>query len=210
MSKSVGTVRGVPKGTIGNDKGGNASAGDIGKAQGLRTIQNTQLRREVQQGISKYETRLGVRQVKVQLAPQGSSLGVHVTEGGKSEGVYLNTAVFKKGTVSSVSTITKGAYKSGFLTNTNKPVQHVVVHELSHAQWNSHLKSANAKAAAASVQKKYKQFLKDYASGKAKGFGKYSTTNVNEFWAEASTKHVLGKPDKYTRFIKSTIKKYKL
>jgi len=49
-----------------------------------------------------------------------------------------------------------------------------------------------------------------FSKEKPKGYGKYAYSNVNEFWAEVTTRAVLGSSDKYTRFVKSTIKKYKL
>lgn len=45
---------------------------------------------------------------------------------------------------------------------------------------------------------------------KRSGYGKYSRTNVNEFFAEAITKSVHGNNDKYSRKLTRIIKKYKL
>lgn len=136
MGKSSGTNR--PGGGIGRDGGGNFK-GSIKNPESIANIRNTQLRREIQQGISKYESRLGVRQQNVQLAELSGALGVHVTAGGKSEAVYLDTDFYKNGTVAKVNATKQSAYKSGFLTKTNKPVQHTIVHELGHATWNNHL-----------------------------------------------------------------------
>ena len=135
---------------------------------------------------------------------------MHVTRGGQSEAVYLDTSFYKTGNVAKVVKAKQGAYNSGFLTKTNKPVQHTIVHELGHATWNNHLTGQKQVAASKDIQATYREFRREYASGKLKGYGKYSTSNVNEFWAEATTKAVLGKSDKYTKFVKSTIKKYKL
>lgn len=207
MGKSAGTTR--PGGGIGRDGGGNYKGG-IKKPESISNIQNTQLRREIQQGISKYESRLGVRQQNVQLAELSGAVGVHVTRAGQSEAVYLDTDTFKKATVASIVKMKQAAYKTGFLTKTNKPVQHTIVHELGHATWNNNLTGKKQVAASKDIQSKYREFRKEYSSGKLKSYGKYSTTNVNEFWAEATTKAVLGKSDKYTKFVKSIIKKYKL
>lgn len=43
-----------------------------------------------------------------------------------------------------------------------------------------------------------------------KGYGRYSMTNVNEFWAETVTKAVHGRSDKYTTAVKRIARKYKL
>ena len=208
MGKSSGGVRAT--GGLGGDRSGNAKRSDVKNTESLSKIKNAALRREIQQGISKYESRLGVRQRNVQLATMTDAVGVHVTAAGKSDGVYLNKRYFKNANVAQVVAMKQSAYKSGFLTKTNKPVQHTIVHELGHATWNSHLIGANAVAARRDIVAKYRDFKKEYSRGKLKSYGKYATANVNEFWAEATAKAVLGKADKYTRFVKATIKKYKL
>lgn len=48
------------------------------------------------------------------------------------------------------------------------------------------------------------------ADTKKKGYGSYGERNVDEFWAETTTKAVHGTSDKYTRAVKSIVKKYKL
>ena len=53
----------------------------------------------------------------------------------------------------------------------------------------------------------HKQWVKDK---KKTGYGKYSQTNIDEFWAETVTKAVHGKADKYTKKAKDICKKYKL
>lgn len=205
MAKSSGSDRKGSGGGIKND-GGGAFGGDIKNKESLKNIKDRELQREIQQGISKYESRLGLRTKNIMIADLSGAFGVHVTVGGKSEGVYLDKKTFKNGTVEKINKVKKAAYKSKFLTATNKPVQHTIVHELGHATWNSHLKSANAISAGRSIKSAYKKFLKE----NPKGYGKYSKSNVNEFWAEATTKAVLGTSDEYTKFVKRTIKKYKL
>ncbi|WP_392436447.1 hypothetical protein ACF3N7_05295 [Cruoricaptor ignavus] len=203
MAKSSGSDR--YGGGIGNDGGGNYKM-TIKNKESLKNMKNRELQREIQQGIAKYESRLGIRTRNIMLADLQGAYGAHVTANGESEGIYLNKRTFKNGTVKKINSVKEDAYKSGFLTRTNKPVQHTIVHELGHATWNSHLKSANAIAAGKSIKTKYQQFLKE----NPKAYGRYSKSNVNEFWAEVTTKAVLGRNDKYTRFVKNTIKKYKL
>lgn len=102
---------------------------------------------------------------------------------------------------------TKKGYASGWHTQTNKPLAHTVTHELGHATWNTSLSGANQKAAGKEIRSLYKTWMKDK---KKTGYGKYATTNVDEFWAETVTKAVHGKSDKYTTKVKEICKKYKL
>lgn len=205
MAKSSGSDRKSSGGGLGNDGGGNYK-GSVKNVESLKNMQDRELQREVQQGISKYESRLGLRTDSIMLADLSGAYGVHVTIDGKSGGIFLDKKTFKNGTVSSVSTSKRSAYKTKFLTRTNKPVQHTIVHELAHATWNSHFRSKKAISASTEIKKMYNKFTKE----KPKGYGKYAFSNVNEFWAEATTKAVLGSRDKYTDFVKRTIKKYKL
>ncbi len=205
MGKSSGSNRKSTGGGIGKDGGGNYK-GTVKNPESLKNIKDRELQREIQQGISKYESRLGLRTTDIQLADLSGAYGVHLTIDGKSGGIYLDKKTFKNGTVKKIVTTKTGAYKTKFLTKTNKPVQHTIIHELGHATWNSHLRSAKAVNASKEIKAMYKTFKKE----KPKSYGSYAFSNVNEFWAETTTKAVLGKSDKYTRFVKSTIKKYKL
>lgn len=208
MGKTSGGIR--KTGGLGGDRSGNAKPDFVSNPESIANIQNTELRREVQQAISKYESRLGVRQQNVQLANMEGATGVHVTMDGKSAGIYLNKRYFKTATPQEVIALKKQAYKTRFLTKTAKPVQHTTVHELAHATWNKHLTKSSAVAARPEIERAYQQFKSDYRNKRIKGYGRYALANVNEFWAEATTKAVLGKADKYTKFVKATIKKYKL
>ena len=201
MGKSSGSDRKGMK----NDGAGNYK-GEIKNEESLKNIKDRELQREIQQGISKYESRLGLRTNNIMLADLDGAYGVHVTIAGQSAGVYLSKKHFKNTTVEKVIKVKKEGYKTKFSTPTNKPVQHTLIHELGHSTWNSHLRSENAIKAKKSITQMYKTFKKE----KPRAYGSYAYSNVNEFWAEATAKAVLGKSDKYTRFVKSTIKKYKL
>lgn len=201
MGKSSGSDRGG----MGKDGGGNYT-GTIKNPESLKNIKDRELQREIQQGISKYESRLGIRTTNIMLADLSGAYGVHVTSGGKSGGVYLSKKHFKNATVAKVVQVKKGGYKTKFSTPTNKPVQHTLIHELGHATWNSALSSKGAVGASKSIRTMYNTFKRE----KPKSYGSYAYSNVNEFWAETTAKAVLGKSDKYTRFVKTTIKKYKL
>lgn len=204
MAKTSGSNIGKTGGFAGGDSN---YKGEINNPKPLSSIKNNDVFRDIKQGIAKYHSRLGVRQQDIKLAdlPENTN-GVHVTASGKSSNIYLNSKVYN-GKKSDIIARTKNAYASGWTTKTNKPIQHTVVHELAHATWNSHLTSPNAKAAGKEITALSKTWLKDR---KKKGYGEYSRTNINEFWAEVTTKGVLGEADKYTRSAKRIIKKYKL
>ena len=184
--------------------------GKVGKLESLSTIKDPQVYKEVFSAISRFHSVLGVRQrnVKVATLPAGVG-GVHVTSGGKSEVVALSKQVFngKGSTKKTVEGWAKSGYKSGHLTETNKPVAHIVTHELAHATWNAHLTGAAHIAAGKEITKMYNSWLKDKGR---KGYGKYASSNVSEIWAEVCTNAVHGRADKYTKRAKSIVKKYGL
>ena len=181
--------------------------GSIKNVEDLIKIKDPAVYKSVGEAISRYHAVLGVRQRKVKLADLGAgTLGVHVTDGGVSEGVYLNKKAFNQKKSKIVSDTKKG-YDSGWHTHTNKPIAHTVTHELAHATWNNHLTGANHKAAAKEISALHDQWRRDK---KKKGYGTYSKTNINEFWAETITKAVHGQADKYTKKAKAICKKYKL
>lgn len=201
MAKSSGGVRG---GLVPGD------ATFKGKITGVETIKNIrdpQVYSEVKSAISRYHAELGVRQREVKLADLGGQAsGVHVTINGTSKGIYLDKGYFnmsKEGIINSK----KQAYKSKWATETNKPIAHTVTHELAHATWNSRLSGAKQKSAGKEIRALYNAWRRDKNK---KGYGKYAHTNINEFWAETTTKAVHGRADKYTRAVKDIIRKYKL
>ena len=184
--------------------------GKVGKLEPLVSIKNPKVYKSVKESISRFHSVLGVRQKDIKLATLDAGTGgVHISQGGVSKQVVLNKSVFNgKGTTTqSVAKWAETGYKSGHLTKTNKPVAHIVTHELAHATWNSNLSSPNAKAANKSVSSLYKKWRADKNKS---GYGKYASTNVSEFFAEVCTKAVHGKSDKYTTGVKNIIKKYKL
>lgn len=203
MAKTSGSLR-SKTGGIGRDGGGNYK-GTVERIGSLKELKDTQLRRTIQQGISKYESRLGTR-TNVRLANLEGAYGVHVTQNGKSAGVYLDRKTFLKANVAKINSVKRSAYSSGFLNKTNKPTQHTVVHELGHATWNNHLTGKKQQSAGKEINKLYKTFKKQ----NPKKWGTYGKTNVNEFYAEGIAKGVLGKSDKYTKSLIKITKKYDL
>ena len=209
MAKTSGSNMKPPK-SGGLRAGDSNYIGKIGKTESLVSIKNPQVYKSVKESISRYHSVLGVRQKDVKIATlQPGVGGVHISDGGVSKQVVLNKSVFngKNTTKKSVEEWASTGYKYGYLTKTNKPVAHIITHELAHATWNNKLSSPNARAASKSINN---LFDKWNADKKKKGYGSYAQTNVNEFWAEVSTKAVHGKSDRYTKSVKSIIKKYKL
>lgn len=209
MAKTSGSNKKPPKngGLPENDSN---YKGKIGKPEPLVSIKNPKVYKSVKESISRFHSVLGVREKNIKLATLNAGVGgVHLTQAGQSKMVVLNKQVFngKNTTTQSVASWAEHGYKSGHLTKTNKPVAHIVTHELAHATWNSSLASPNAKAASKSVNSLYKKWRADKQK---KGYGKYASTNVSEFWAEVCTKAVHGKSDKYTTAVKGIIKKYNL
>ena len=182
--------------------------GDVTGVESLKNIKDKKLYNATKETISRFYKELGIPQRKVKLGDLPDNVaGVHVTAGGQSEGVYLNKKIFKNGTVQSVSKQMQGAYSTGFLTKTNKPVAHTLTHELAHSVWNSHMTGAKQKAAGKQIMKVYSKWKADKSK---KGYGKYAKTNVSEFWSETITKGLHGKSDKYTKALKGIAKKYQL
>lgn len=201
-----GRSGGGPRGGGGADGGGNYR-GPIKNISGLESIKDPQVRKAVYEAISRYESVMGIRQLNIKVADLGAgTLGVHVTQGGVSSAIYLDRKHFNQ---SKAAIIAQGKerYKSGWSTTTNKPIAHTTTHELAHATWNSHLVGAKYTAAGKEIGKLYNKWKADT---KKSGYGKYASTNVNEFWAETVTKAVHGKADKYTKTAKAITKKYKL
>lgn len=184
-------------------------AGNISEIESLKNIQDPALYKAVKQAISRYHAVLGVAERDIQLAKLDAKVyGIQSTNmAGKSDGILLNSRYFKKGTKQSMTKSIKDAYEKGWLTNTNKAVAHIVTHELAHATWNSSLSGAKQKAAGKEIKSLYKSWSSD---SRKSGYGKYSKSNVDEFWAETVTKGIHGKSDKYTKKAINIAKKYKL
>lgn len=175
--------------------------GSIKNVESLVHMKDPAMYKATKEAISNFSAKLGVPEKNIKLADlSGGVMGI----GAKGE-VYLNKKYFNKSAKDFKNTMQK-TYESGHLTKTNKPLAHVVNHELAHAAWSSHLTTPKAVAAGKEIKALYKTFTK---SG-GKGYGKYAKSNVNEFWAEASTKAAHGKADKYTKKVKSIYKKYQL
>ena len=208
MAKASGTTRNKRDGGL--KVGDENFKGKVGMPQSLSTIKNKKVYDEVMSAISRTHSVLGITQKKVKLAdlPDGVG-GVHVTRGGESEGVYLSKDIFQpaEATTQSVAGWSKTGYESGHLTKTNKPVAHIVTHEMSHSIWNEHMTAQKYQTAGKDIKQLYKQWKQDK---KKSGYGAYASTNVSEFFAELATRAVHGRRDKYTDRLKEIIKTHRL
>ena len=175
--------------------------GKIKNVEGLKNMNDRQLYNEMKSAISRFYKELGIPQRNVNLADLTGVYGI-----GGADGVYLNKKHFKNGTKKSITEKIKGEYANGHLTKTNKPVAHILTHELAHTVWNSDMNSAKHQAAGKEIRKVYNQWKK----GKKSGYGRYAGANVSEFFSEAITKGLHGKSDKYTKALKKIVKDYKL
>lgn len=175
--------------------------GSIKNVESLVHMKDPRMYKATKEAISNFAAKLGVPERNVKLADlSGNIMGF-----GGNGSVFLNKAYFNQSAKTFGNTMKKN-YEGGHLTKTNKPLAHVVTHELAHASWTSDMTSPTAIAAGKEIKSVYKKWSK---SG-GKGYGKYAKSNVDEFWAEVSTKAAHGKADKYTKAIKNIYKKYKL
>lgn len=178
--------------------------GKIENVRSLSTLKHNDVYRELKQGISKYESRMGLRVQKVLLADLSSNtLGI----GGGGE-VHLNAKHFDT-TKNKIINQERRSYDMGHSTVTNKPIQHTLIHELAHNTWQSSMgrTSPKHKAAEIEIRQVYNKWKKDK---RKKGYGTYAASNISEFYAETITKGVIGKSDKYTKALIGITKKYKL
>lgn len=203
-----GRAGGAARG-IGQRDNGKYETFEISNVESLKNMEDRALYNATKQAISRFYKEMGMPQRKVKLADfnDDSVAGVHRTKDGKTEGVYLNKKDFKKGTVESISKGLKSAYKNKLLTQTNKPVSHVVTHELAHSVWNAHMTGAKQKAAGKVIEGVFNQWKADKTKS---GYGRYAGSNVSEFYAETITKGIHGNADAYTKQLKAITKKYKL
>ena len=181
---------------------------DIKNVESLKNIKDPQVYKEMKAAISRFYKELGLPDRDINLADlPATTAGVHVTFDGKTGGIYLNKKYFKNRTKAQIQAEEKKSYKSGWSTETNKPIAHTITHELAHSVWNKSMTGVKQQAAGKEITKVYHKWLKDR---KKTGYGEYAKSNVSEFFAEAITKGIHGKADQYTKTLKKIVKKYKL
>lgn len=188
-------------GKVGGLKGDTTYKGRIRNVESLVHMKDPAMYKATKEAISNFSAKLGVPERNVKLADlDGPVMGI-----GSKGGVFLNKAYFNQTADRMKGTMARN-YKSGNLTKTNKPLAHTVTHELAHAAWSSNISTPKAKAAGKEIKALYKKWSKS----SKKGYGTYASSNVDEFWAEVSTKAAHGKADSYTKAAKAIYKKYKL
>ena len=195
--RAGGSGSGIPKG-IGRDT---TYKGKIEDVEDLVKVKDPRMYKALKEAFSNFSAKLGVPEKNVKLAKlSGSVLGI----GGHGE-VFLNKRYFNK-SVSEFKNVMKENYDAGHLTKTNKPLAHVLTHELAHASWQSGRGGTKNVAAGKEINSLFSSFQKKGG----KGYGKYAYSNVDEFWAEVSTKAAHGVADRYTKATKQIYKKYQL
>lgn len=123
---------------------------------------------------------------------------------GKST-VYLNRRIFNN--YKKMRTLKANEYKLGSKVKTNAPQHHTVIHEFSHAKWTSNHKGISHIKAGKEIKKVFNVYKKNGS----KSLGDYASVNVNEFFAEAYTKALIGgKKNKYAKKVFKIANKYKL
>lgn len=194
----MGARSGGGIGTVGTDT---TYTGEIKNVESLIKMKDPAMYKAAKEAISNFAAKLGIPERNVKLADlEGNVMGI-----GSKGSVYLNKKYFNK-SAQKFQEVMDSNYKGGHLTKTNKPRAHVVTHELAHAAWTSSLSTPKAIAAGKEIRKVWKSWMK---SG-GRGYGKYASSNVDEFWAEVSTKAAHGKADRYTKAVKAIYKKYQL
>lgn len=207
-NKSSGRVRGVRRGVEGIDNIRPGSI-EIGTISPLDSIPDKVLRDQQRAVISRIFKRYGFEADTVALAPLGGAWGVNVQSIGNDgvNKVYLSKAAYKS--AGKIREAKVSAYKQGWSVKTRNPLQHTLVHELAHSKWISEKDQNGIKKRIqplweqyqAEVESKIKKYgRKEYA--KYLSIGQYAGTNINEFWAEASTQYLIGaKQTKYSKAV---------
>lgn len=186
-----------------NIEGDSTYKGKIENVESLIHVKDPRMYKVIKEAIARFAAKLGIPERNVKLADlDGDTMGA-----GVKGSVYLNKAYFNM-PVERFARVMERAYNRGHLTSTDKPLAHVVTHELSHGYWTSDLQSFNARRAGNEIRALYRTFKKDAKSRRQ--YGTYAAKNVDEFWAEVSTKAAHGKSDKYTKAVKAIYQKYKL
>jgi len=208
MAKTSGGVR-VQAGTINLTGGGGK---DIVRGGGapmnvtpLDSIPDKRVLNQQRAVISKMFKKYGFEANTVAMADLDGAHGVAYIG---TKQVYLNKNGFKD--AKKLIASKKREYESGFKTITKNPLQHTLVHELAHIKWTTEM-GGISKESESKVQSLFKQakqeakmLNKKYGQGAKKkwSLGSYALTNVNEFWAEASTQYHIGRrQSKYSKEI---------
>lgn len=199
-----------------NGNGNRISTGGMAtivKSSGsIKDMKNRDMQKEIQQAISRYEAKMGLREKTIKLADIDGAYGVTFINANGSDGIYLDRGKFDVPKSEFTKAYAKSNYarRGGFKNVTRNPAQHTVTHELAHATWSSNYTSSKHQAAGKEIKALYKSFMQDKSSTRMKNYGSYGKSNVDEFWAEIITKGIHGDNDRYTRTAFKIAKRYKL
>lgn len=209
MAKTTGGIRAAKSGR--GLVGETSRSIQIGQRYPLSDIGNPDVSREINQAISKFHGKLGIKTREVRLADlEPGVLGVAGSTAIGPTEVLLQYNFFQNNERDIRRSI-RHSYVKGHTTTTNQPLQHVIVHELSHTVWTNHFQARKHLVAGREIRTLYSQWRRDKKGGfGSKKYGSYAGTNINEFVAETLTKGVIGKSDKYTRKLIGIIKKHEL
>lgn len=178
--------------------------GKIENKRSLKEMQDPAMYKATKQAISRFYSATGAIERNIKLADMAKSVYGVASQGE----VFLNGAYFdRKDSAKSLAKEIKSQQNIKWLSKNNKPLSSVIHHEMAHAIWTSRHDSPKHKLAGKEISQLNKKWLKDK---KKTGYGEYSRTNINEFWAEVVSKAVSGNQDAYTKAAKKIIKKYKL
>ena len=184
----------------------------VASAMSIKDMKNRDMQKELQQAISRYEAKMGLRESSIKLANLQGAYGVTFIASDGSKGIYLNAKKFDRPKKEVVKDYASSNYarRTGFKNTTRKPAQHTITHELAHATWSSYYTGTKHQAAGKEINTLYKRFIKDKSRNRTKNYGSYGRSSVDEFWAEVVTRGIHGDNDYYTRKAFSIAKKYKL
>ena len=166
----------------------------IGSAMSIKDMKHRDMQKELQQAISRYEAKMGLREGSIKLADLSGAYGVTFIGSDGSKGIYLDKGKFDRPKKEVEKMYKESNYnrRTGFKNTTRKPAQHTVTHELAHATWCSNYTGAKQQAAGKEIKSLYKRFLSDKSRNRTKNYGSYGKGNVDEFWAEVITKGIHG------------------
>ena len=195
--------------------GRGVSGRDFSKIPGIQAIKDVKVRNELIQTLVDYDKEFGVRQTNIFLESLSDYKGQLVggearVEAGKTSGIALNSKVYGKSS-KEIGKMISDSQKEGHLSQTSKPLRHILAHELGHATWQpAHFTKGEGyktKQLKNAVVGAYRKFLNDKS---AKGWGSYAKSSYGEFFAEGVAKHMYGTKDKHTQAIAKIIKDWKL
>lgn len=176
----------------------------------LSTIADKKVYNEVMDGIAKFNSIFGMddhqKNILLGTLKSGAAGVTYYTKGtGKIAGILLDKGTFMRSYDDLVKTVEKQV-NSGYWVKTKYPAQVTVVHELAHTLWNSGWWSSMDQGKMAMTFSRFRNKYNTREELKKAGWGAYARTSPNEFFAEGLAKHILGKPDEFTKVIMEVAK----